>query len=71
MQLLEDPGAGPAVAIGVVLLGHAAIGGRVVQQAVGIGDDLFDIGADQARRARGDAFGALGVLAHHQHRLAE
>ena len=50
---------------------HRGVGGGVVEQPLGLAHDRGGIGADQFRGPGRDPLGALGGLAHHQHRLAQ
>ena len=60
-----------AVAVRIGGLGHCPISGGVVEQAHGFADDRGGFRADEFHRPGGNAFGALGGVAHHQHRFAE
>ena len=51
--------------------GHGGIGRVVVEQALGLAHDGRRVGADKFRCARRDPLGALGRVAHDQHRLAQ
>ena len=71
MQGRGDALACLAVAVGVVRAGHGAVGAGIAQQLVRLRHDAVGIGADELDRARGHRLGALGGVAHHQHRLAQ
>ncbi len=51
--------------------GHGGMGGFVVEEARGFGDDPGRVRAHEARRTGRNPLGPLGRLAHDQHRLAE
>ena len=50
---------------------HLVIGGAVFKQLLEVFVDGLLLGADQAQRTCGNALGALGGIAHHQHGLAQ
>lgn len=59
------------VAVGVRCAGHARILVRVGEQAAELAVDHALVGAHELEGPRLDALGALGGVAHHEHRLAE
>ena len=59
------------VAVGVGRMGHGRILRRFVEQAGELAIDGLPLGAHQTQRARLDALGALGGVAHDEHGLAE
>ncbi len=60
-----------AVAVGVDCTGHGGVGGRVVEQAVGLCDDPGPVGPHEPDRAGVDPLGAFGGLAEHEDGLAQ
>lgn len=71
LKYLRDTSTSGTIAIGVVGKGHALVGGRVVEQVQGFGDDAVCVGAHQAHCAGGHGFGPFGGVTHHQHGFAQ
>ena len=68
---IRDPLTGVTVAVGVAGGTHAPVGFLVFQKLPEIPVDDLLVGAHQLQRARGDALGALGGVAHHEYGLAQ
>ena len=52
-------------------MAHALVLGLIAEQAAELAVDDVLLGADELQRAGGDSLGALGGVAHHEHRLAQ
>ncbi len=59
------------VAVWIDGLGHLAIGGFIVEQPRGFGDDRGRVGADKLGCSGGNTFGPFRRVAHHEHRFTE
>ena len=67
----DDAVASVAVAVRVDGMAHALVGGGVVEQGGDFVDDEVVVGAHKMDGAALEGLGALGGVAHHQHRLAQ
>lgn len=70
-QGTDDAAASLTVAIGVDGFTHLFVGFLVVEQGADLADDEVVVGAHKVDGAALEGLGALGGVAHHQHRLAK
>lgn len=70
-QHVGDPSARVTVAVGVARAAHRRVLVRVGEQARELPVDDVLLGANELQRASGNALGALGGVAHDEHRLAQ
>lgn len=68
---VRDAFARMPITIGVRRMAHGLILGLIAKQAAELAVDDVLLGADELQRAGGNAFGALGGVAHDEHRLAQ
>lgn len=59
-----------AVTVGIRCMAHRLVLSLVREQAAELAVDGILLGADELQRASGHALGALGGVAHDEHRLA-
>ena len=70
-QYVSDPLAGMTIAVGVRGMAHDRVLPLVGEQAAELAINHILLGAHELEGARGHALGALGGVAHDEHRLAQ
>lgn len=68
---VRDAFARMPVAVGIRRMAHGLVLGLIAEQATELAVDYVLLGADELQRAGGHALGALGGVAHDEHRLAQ
>lgn len=68
---VRDTSARMPITIGVRRMAHGLVLGLIAEQAAELAVDYVLLGADELQRAGGHALGALGGVAHDEHRLAQ
>lgn len=68
---VRDAFARMPITIGVRRMAHGLVLGLIAEQATELAVDDVLLGADELQRAGGHALGALGGVAHDEHRLAQ
>lgn len=68
---VRDAFARMPITIGVRCMAHGLVLGLIVEQSAELAVDDVLLGADELQRAGGHALGALGGVAHDEHRLAQ